>query len=93
MENGIFLRCKRLNRVIFAKDSKLEVIGKDCFSDSGISEFLAPQSLREIGNGVFSDCKSLGRVVLNEGLERLEGHIHRDRDEDGDPYTKYVGIF
>ena len=57
--------------MIFAKDSQLGVIGKDCFSDSGIREFRAPQSLREIGNGVFSDCQSLERVVLNEGLETI----------------------
>ena len=88
-----FCWCNNLKSVILAEGSQLERIGANCFSGTGIEEFLAPPSLRAIGDGAFSDCKNLERVVLNEGLETLEGHIHRDRDEDGDLYTKYVGIF
>ena len=88
-----FCWCNNLKSVIFAEGSQLKRIGANCFSGAGIEEFLAPPSLRAIGDGAFSYCESLKRVTLNEGLERLEGHIHRDRDDDGDPYTKYVGIF
>ena len=70
----------------FAEGSQLEKIGKNCFYGTGIEEFLAPQSLREIENGVFTTCKSLRRVVLNEGLERLG----RLRSEDG---KLHYGVF
>ena len=33
---------------------------------------MAPASLRRIGEGAFLDCKALRRVVLNEGLEKLD---------------------
>ena len=71
MTDDIFMGCKRLKHVTFAKDSQLERIGNNCFYGTGIEEFLAPQSLRGIGDGAFSDCKNLRRAVLNEGLEML----------------------
>lgn len=47
------------------------MIGKMCFSGSGIEEFLAPSSLREIGQNAFENCKNLKHIALNEGLEKL----------------------
>ena len=32
-----------------------------------------PSSVREVRSGIFTSNKSLGSVVLNEGLERLGG--------------------
>ena len=71
MEGGVFKGCKRLKHVKFAEDCQLETIGAACFCCTGIEEFQAPPSLRDIGDGAFYDCKNLERVVLNEGLERI----------------------
>lgn len=43
-----------------------------------------PSTLKEIRGGVFTSCRNLRRVVLNEGLERLESdgeyeHIEVER--------------
>lgn len=57
--------------VVFEEGSRLEKIGSDCFRDTAIEEFLAPSSLREIGDNAFYNYKNLGQVTLNEGLERL----------------------
>ena len=62
---------KNLKRVSFQEGSRLEKIGQNCFSGTAIEEFLAPSSLRKIGDIAFAFCGSLERVVLNEGLERL----------------------
>ena len=63
---------------MLAEGSLLEKAGENCFYGTAIREFLAPQSLREIGSGAFSGCKSLERVALNEGLEKL-GECGNDR--------------
>lgn len=66
-----FRGCLRLGRVLFADGSRLEKVGSGCFLASGIEEFLAPPSLRQIGPGAFAYCTRLKRVELNEGLERI----------------------
>ena len=45
-----------------------------CFYNSGLEKFIAPQSLKEIYGTAFYCCKSLKRVVLNEGLETLSNY-------------------
>ena len=52
-------------------DSKLERIGEDCFAESGLEEFVAPPSLRQVEGGALWGCERLARVILNEGLEVL----------------------
>ena len=42
-----------------------------CFYNSGLEEFVAPQGLKKICGAAFCGCKSLKRVVLNEGLKTL----------------------
>lgn len=41
------------------------------FSETGIEEFVAPNSLKTLEQGVFFDCVDLRRAELNEGLETL----------------------
>ena len=86
IENYAFNGIRNLKRVSFQEGSRLEKIGENCFSGTGIEEFLAPPNLREIGTAAFSFCGSLERVVLNEGLERL-GEISYDNR------TYYAGAF
>lgn len=66
-----FRGCKSLKRVLFPNDSALETIEGECLRESRIEEFLAPPSLKRIEVSVFSQCYSLKKVVLNEGLETL----------------------
>lgn len=58
---------------MFPNDSALENIQDECFRESGIESFVAPPSLKRTGAYAFSGCKHLKRVVLNEGLEALNG--------------------
>ena len=47
----------------------MQKIGAFTFRGSAIELFSAPDSLRQIGAGAFSGCKSLRKVYLNKGLE------------------------
>lgn len=69
--DSAFQDTKRLRHVTFREGSRLEKIGKYCFAGSGIEEFRAPPSLREIGAGAFELCENLKLVSLNEGLETI----------------------
>ena len=71
LEERTFNLCEKLTSVVFAEDSRLREIGKECFSITGLKIFEAPPSLRKIDNGAFCFCKNLRRVVLNEGLETV----------------------
>ena len=66
-----FLRCKKLQRVIFAEDGWLERLGARCFQESGLQELRTPQGLREIASGAFAKCRGLKNVALNAGLHVL----------------------
>ena len=46
----------------------VEKIENSCFADSQLEEFTAPESLREIGELAFMNCKHLRHVKLNESL-------------------------
>ena len=64
-----FEDCTRLAGLQFAQDSKLTTIQLAAFRHSGVENFTAPQTLREIGLEAFADCDKLKSVVLNEGLQ------------------------
>ena len=68
-----FSSCESLRKVTFQEMSQLESIMEKCFRGSGLEEFIAPPGLKEIGDEAFKSCKSLKRVVLNEGLTTLPG--------------------
>ena len=54
-----FLDCWYLEKVEFAPRSRLETLGERAFEMTKITEFMAPQSLREIGDGAFANCYEL----------------------------------
>lgn len=72
-----FSECRDLRHVEFREGSRLESIGKLCFSGSGLEEFVAPPRLRKIGGAAFWCCKNLKMVVLNEGLETIRDYHDR----------------
>ena len=59
-----------LRRVVF-QGASLRALGASAFRGTALEEFVAPVSLRKIGDGAFADCRNLRRAVLNEGLERI----------------------
>lgn len=46
IEDEAFCRCSALERVIFAENSQLQVIGKNCFEASGLEEITLPGTLK-----------------------------------------------
>lgn len=52
----------------------LRRVGNHAYLRTGIEEFIAPSSLKTIGENAFFNCKALKRVVLNEGLREIRDH-------------------
>lgn len=50
----------------FAKGSRLERIGVDCFSKSGLEEITIPSSVTFVESNAFSGCESLRAVIFSE---------------------------
>lgn len=67
-----------LREIIFEPGSRLKRVGDHTFAGTALREFVAPGSLKEIGNRVFMGCKELRTVKLNEGLESLGEGAFRD---------------
>lgn len=61
-----FCRCEQLKQVIFAKDSELETIEKNCFRESGLETVVIPAEVTSIDDGAFLKCKKLGVVTFSE---------------------------
>lgn len=51
-----FRDCDKLEEIIFSQDGRLEVISSRAFSGTKIKEFIAPDSLTSLGQGVFAEC-------------------------------------
>lgn len=66
-----FCNCKKLKHVAFAKGNQLEIIGKRCFSESGVTEISIPSSVTTIEDNAFNFCRELTRVAFAED-SRLE---------------------
>ena len=63
-------------KIIIVKDistlpTDIEVIGKNAFSNSTITELILPASVKKIEEGAFYSCSNLEKVTLNEGLETI----------------------
>ena len=50
----------------------LEKIGYECFNESGLEEIIIPKSVKTIEWSAFYGCKSLRKVVFQEGSELKE---------------------
>ena len=62
-----------LAEIVFEPNSRLERIGTHAFVGTALKKFVAPDSLRFIGEGAFAGCRKLKSVTLNEGLRSLGG--------------------
>lgn len=56
----------------------MSYLGCCAFEDTMVERFVAPSSLKVIGQGAFDGCKHLKHVELNEGLETLgsDDYLH-----------------
>ena len=73
--NDAFSTYKALRHIALAEGSKLEEIGSDCFSESGLEEVMLPKTLKEIGYGAFDECKHLKSIRVEEGCEASLLHV------------------
>ena len=69
--DGVFRSWACLEEVVFEPGSRLERIGSHAFAGTALKKFVAPDSLRSIGEGAFAGCRKLKSVTLNEGLQSL----------------------
>ena len=56
-----------MRELVFAPDSRLEVIGDECFESCGLREMAIPRSVRDIGSHAFASCYLLAFVRFEEG--------------------------
>lgn len=53
--------------------SRLGMLGIEAFSYTGIEKVTIPGSINKVPERAFASCKSLGEVILCEGVETLDG--------------------
>ena len=63
LERKIFSGCENFKYVLLGEG--LEVIEREAFMASGLENFVAPASLREIKNSAFKNCGNLRHVDLS----------------------------
>lgn len=68
IQDNAFSNWTTLKRVCIDKKAKLKKIGAYAFSGTGITVFLAPYCLVEIGPGAFQGCQNLITVKVSGGL-------------------------
>ena len=70
--SNVFLMCKNLKKVAFAKESKLEAIPSGTFHGCPqLSEVTLPNHLLAIGGHAFAECPKLKPVELPETLDSI----------------------
>ena len=66
----MFYECTSLKNIDLPEG--MESIGEGCFWESGLEEINIPKSVKKIEKSVFSECKSLQKVVFEKGSELKE---------------------
>ena len=70
------------NKVVFAPDSNITVIGYQCFIDCDlITEIILPDSVTMIKDQAFNTCEDLKYIYLPEGLESIGQEVFDYCDE------------
>ena len=71
LPDSIFQDCRQLTKIKLPP--ALTAIGKSCFHNSDIREFVVPKNISVIENQAFYNCKNLKRVVFNSqgNLEKI----------------------
>ncbi|KAK8867106.1 hypothetical protein M9Y10_010078 [Tritrichomonas musculus] len=61
-----FNNCKKLRKVEFPTNSKLETIGPNAFSSSGIEGISIPSSVSKTHKSAFDDCRNIQIIEISE---------------------------
>ena len=75
-----FYCCQKLRNIEIPKNSRLQIIEKSAFYDSGIECFTIPASLIIIDEYAFYSCKKLQIIEIDED-SRLKSINHRIFDD------------
>ena len=68
----MFTECGELSAIELPEG--LEIIGRECFSESGLCEITVPRGVREISDCAFYACVSLTSIVFqNDGVLKTIG--------------------
>ena len=52
-------------------EGALKEIGSVAFNNTAIEMITIPKTVRKIGDSIFSECKNIKKVTLNEGLKEI----------------------
>lgn len=64
-----FNGCTHLAKINLPNTCK--TLGKGCFSDSGLDNFSMPNSITNLGDGIFANCTNLQKIYLSSDLKSL----------------------
>jgi hypothetical protein len=71
-----FMNCKNLKRVeINQNDSRLNIIGNEAFSGTGITDIELPDGLNKLGTGAFKYCGELRHIKFSENLNFIPAEV------------------
>jgi len=69
--SGAFMNCENLKVVEFEKESKITVISDSCFSNTGLTEFIVPNSVEIIGAEAFYRTLKLESVFISKNVTEI----------------------
>ena len=55
----------------FVVSETVEKIDAECFKDSDVEEIIFSNTIRELGDSAFENCKMLKSITLPDSLERI----------------------
>ena len=67
--DGAFADCSNLNSITFEENSRIATIGKECFTNTAITEFTIPKTLKKLGNMAFANLSTLETIRLEDECE------------------------
>lgn len=68
-------RKSSLEKVTFTEGAQLEIIGDTAFAETNLKEITLPASVKKLKSFALGGCPLLTKVVLNDGLEQIEGSV------------------
>ena len=70
----------------------MERVGRQCFQNTKLEEFVTPNGLRSIEYGALLNCDRLKRLTLGEGLEWVGGPLYDGRVEELRVLSRSPGV-
>lgn len=68
--------CHNLETIMFAKDSKLEIIGSNAFEHCKFTKIVLPDNVQSLGLNTFADCYYLTEIAIPDSVQgKLENDI------------------